>query len=136
MFNGNTHTISRAEAVNSQIKARVWSKSTLSDCLDMMLELEDRVQENILCKEKKLNERENIFHQPLIKEIYDQYSNYAFERMLKEYSLSHELYAKKYIEENANDKILKFVVKNIADRVNNIVCITTNPMDGIKYTCN
>jgi len=99
MFNGGIHTISRAEAVNSQIKARVWSKSTLSDTLDMMLELEDRVKQNILRREKLLNEREHVIHHPLLKDIFDQYSDFAFEKMLYEYSISHNLYVKKLTEE-------------------------------------
>lgn len=133
IFTGGIHTISRAEAVNSQIKNKIWSKSTLSDCLDMMLEIEERVKGNILEKEQKLNEREHVIHHPLLKQIYDQYSNFSFEKMLYEYSISHELYVKRLSKEKGTDTISKFVVKNKEQRTNQIVTMVNNPMDGIKF---
>jgi hypothetical protein len=41
------HTISRAESVNSQIKARVHTRTTLLEILKMMQELELTVTEKI-----------------------------------------------------------------------------------------
>ena len=136
VFNGGIHTISRAEAVNSQIKARIWSKSTLSDALDMMIELEEKVKQNILGKEKLLNEREYVINSPLLREMYDTYSNYAFEKMLYEFQLSHSLYVKKISEETSHNKIIKYVVKNKELRDNSVVTIIDNGQDGRTYICN
>ncbi|CAI2386819.1 unnamed protein product [Moneuplotes crassus] len=136
VFNGGTHTTSRIESVNARIKDKLWSKSTLSDCLDRMLEIEQQVKDNILCKEKKLNEREHVIHHPLIKHIYDQYSNFAFEKMLFEYSLCHEYFVKKLSEEKGDKQVTKYVVKDKSLRQNNIVTVLKAPMNKTKFLCN
>ena len=42
-FIAGTHTTSRGEAVNAQVKTKIHSKSTLVDILKMMQELDERV---------------------------------------------------------------------------------------------
>lgn len=42
-FIAGTHTTSRGEAVNAQVKTKIHSKSTLVDILQMMQELDERV---------------------------------------------------------------------------------------------
>jgi len=42
-FMAGTHTTSRVEAVNAQVKTKIHSRSTMVDILKMMQELDDRV---------------------------------------------------------------------------------------------
>ena len=63
-----THTTSRIESVNSQIKARVHSKSTLVEVFQMFIDIEQRVTERIESEQRN----ECILHvnHPMLGELY------------------------------------------------------------------
>lgn len=135
IFTAGTHTTSRVESVNSQIKRRVWSRSTLSDTLDMFLELEDIVKQNILNKEKMINEREEVYHNPLLKNLYEVYSNFAFNKMLYQFSQSHDLYCKLIKSNFGEAKLTKYRVKDCNLRDSCIVSISNDENNHAKYEC-
>jgi hypothetical protein len=87
-FTSRTHTTSRIESMNSQIKARVHSRSSLIDILTMFQDIDERVVERSECEQR--NESKLIINHPLLNEIYDLYTRHSFELMLGEYMKSHE----------------------------------------------
>lgn len=101
IFNANTHTVSRAESVNSQIKNRVFAKSSMCDILRLFQELEDRSINKIITFYK--THQKQILHHPLLQGIYDYYSNYAFEKMLYQYMNSHHLVVKRLVQNEFDD---------------------------------
>ncbi len=50
LFTSRTHTTSRIESMNSQIKARVHSRSSLIDIVQMFQDIDDRVIERSECE--------------------------------------------------------------------------------------
>jgi hypothetical protein len=50
IFTSRTHTTSRIESMNSQIKARVHSRSTLIDIVQMFQDIEERLVERSECE--------------------------------------------------------------------------------------
>lgn len=89
LFTARTHTTSRAESVNSQIKARVHSKSTLVDIFTMFQDIEQRLTDRI--ESDYRNETQLHVNHPMLGELYQLYTRYAFELMLNEYRESHKL---------------------------------------------
>jgi hypothetical protein len=74
--------------MNSQIKARVHSRSTLPEILQIFQDIEERILER--SEQEQRNEARLILNHPMLNEIYDIYTRYAFELMLNEYMNSHE----------------------------------------------
>ena len=88
LFTSRTHTTSRIESMNSQIKARVHSRSTLPDIFQMFQDIDERVIERSECEQR--NEVKLILNHPFLSEVYGLYTRYSFELMLNEYMKSHE----------------------------------------------
>ena len=129
LFSAATHTISRAESVNSQIKDRVFSKSSFWDILRLFQELEDRSIEKVITYYK--THEKMVLHHPLLRGMYEYYSSFAFERMLYEYMNCHELVVKKLIENEDNE--LEQVVVTNAQHSNNGQYIVKDLTDREKW---
>jgi transposase-like protein len=72
VFTSRTHTTSRIESMNSQIKARVHSRSTLVDIFHMFQDIEDRVVERSECEQR--NEMKLVLNHPFLSEVYELYT--------------------------------------------------------------
>eukprot|EP00347_Sterkiella_histriomuscorum_P023960 403332789 len=88
IFLAKTHTTSRIEAVNSQIKARVHQRSTLVEIFQMFQDLEQRLHDRIQGEQR--NEIMLHVNHPMLDQLYQTYTRYAFELMLYEYMNSHQ----------------------------------------------
>ena len=77
IFLARTHTTSRIESVNSQIKARVHSRSSLVDIFHMFADIETRLLERIESEQR--NETPLIMNHPLLNapSVYDFSQTYS-----------------------------------------------------------
>ncbi|CAI2385530.1 unnamed protein product [Moneuplotes crassus] len=133
-FNAATHTISRGESVNSQIKNRVFAKSSMCDIFRLFQELEDRSINKIITY-YRTHQRE-IYHHPLLKGMYEYYSSYAFKFMLYEYMMSHECETKKLVADDTEGMVAtkivnaqqtqngQYMIREIRDREKYMVTLT------------
>lgn len=116
IFHAGTHTISRAESVNSQIKAKVFRRSSLCDIFKLMNDIVEKcIKKSVLDRTQKVNAQ--VVHHPLLKDIYEKYSGFAYNHMLYQYMLSHSLIIKKITDEvEDNPHIGQYIVKDLDDR--------------------
>jgi hypothetical protein len=88
VFNAGTHTTSRAESVNAQIKRSVNAQSKLTDIFSEMSALAERTCQQQQVKQH--NQTQLFLNHPLLKDLYELYSRHAFEFMMHQYMMSHE----------------------------------------------
>jgi hypothetical protein len=80
IFNAGTHTTSRAESVNAQIKQRLDASSKLTEIFHEMNALTERVVTN---QKVWLRNQQKLFvNHPLLADLNELYSRHAFETML------------------------------------------------------
>lgn len=80
LFSAGTHTTSRIEAVNSWLKQTLHQKSSLLDVLQTFKDLDRRVEQRL--QHEQSNNIPQIFHHPLLAQLHQGYTRYAFEHML------------------------------------------------------
>ena len=80
IFNSGVHTISRAESVNHMVKHKLTNKCNLVDLYRLITSVESKTIERTLLEGKR--EVRLIIHNPIMKELYQVYSRWAFEQML------------------------------------------------------
>lgn len=102
IFTAGTHATSRAESVNAQIKLRVTSQSRLTDIFDAMNDLTDKITDNSEAAQR--NNSKLFLNHPLLADLYCLYTRHAFEIMLNESMLSHELRVLAYHKEQEEEE--------------------------------
>ena len=137
IFHAGTHTISRAESVNSQVKSKVFRRSSLWDIFKLMNDiLEKWIKKSVLDRTQKVHAQ--VVRHPLLKEIYERYSGFSFNHMLYQYMLSHSLIIKKLDDESSNNQYAgQYVVKDPDDRDKYTVEIIepTRAHQGMRVEC-
>ena len=131
IFHAGTHTISRAESVNSQVKSKVFRRSSLCDIFKLMNDiLEKSIKRSVLARTQKV--RHQVIHSPLLKSIYECYSSFAYEHMLYQYMLSHGFIIKRvdFDQEESDPHTGQYIVKDIDDREKHTVEIHLNRNTG------
>lgn len=88
-FIAGTHTTSRGESLNAQIKTKINSRSTLVEILRHMQELDERVVEK--CETDYKHNTPLVLNNPMLEEMYQLYTRHSFEHMLYQYMHSHYL---------------------------------------------
>ncbi|CAI2386947.1 unnamed protein product [Moneuplotes crassus] len=137
LFHAGTHTISRAESVNSQVKSKVFRRSSLCDIFKLMNDIIEKcIKKSVLdrtqCKEK------HQIHHPLLKSIYENYSSFAYNHMMYQYMLSHSLIVKKIRSDGDEcSHSGQYMVKDVDDREKYTVEIfeSPNPQVGLTINC-
>jgi len=137
IFHAGTHTISRAESVNSQVKSKVFRRSSLCDIFKLMNDIVEKSIKRSVLDRTQCRDKHPIKH-PLLKSIFENYSNFAYNHMMYQYMISHKLVVKKISDGAGEDsQVGQYVVKDADDREKYTVEIFESPNanSGMRIDC-
>ena len=88
LFTSGLHTIQRAEAINANVKNKLTKNTQLKELFTLILGIEKKMK---LMQVKYAHKTSQALHHPLLLQLRDTYSVYAFDQMFYQYLNSHDM---------------------------------------------